>query len=204
MTMRLVQQKQGFVGRKILHVFVNLSFAIYAFLVPVDWILPTAVLGFIFVLVFDFIRLNTKAKKIVHDAVGPLFKKKESFQASGLFWAGVAAMMGALYASQEVLAYAFLVLALADPAAGLLGKYSKSRKLYRSKTLNGVLIFFLISTCASLAFALFVFDLQYPLYWALFMGAALALTEMFSHPYDDNFTIILIATAFTHASFFLL
>ncbi len=96
MTMRLVQQKQGFVGRKILHVFVNLSFAIYAFLVPVDWILPTAVLGFIFVFVFDFIRLNTKAKKIVHDAVGPLFKKKGSFQASGLFWAGGAAMMGAL------------------------------------------------------------------------------------------------------------
>lgn len=196
----VIPNKLGFASRKLIHLLLNGSVGIFAFFAPAEWILPAGIGGFIIVFLFDFIRLNTSARKIVHDTMGPLFKKNESFQASGLFWAGVAALIAALYADKTIIAYAFAILAICDPAAGMLGKYTKSRRLYRSKTLNGVLLFFVTATAISMFFSLTVFSIPYPISWALVMGFILALVEMYSHPFDDNFTILLFAAVLAHVS----
>lgn len=181
-----------------LHIVVNLLLAGVALFIPAKFIPSLAVAGFIAIFLFEFIRINTGAKKYVDETVGPLFKKKESFQASGLFWVAVAALIIALFAAPNEIAYGFAVLALADPAAAIGGRLIPSRRLYRRKTFSGLMSAFAVAALVSLVFAYMYVPARIALGWALILGILIALLEMYSHPFDDNFTILLFATTVMH------
>lgn len=187
--------KANLYARKAFHILAAVSIGFFALLVPRTLIHYVAVFGFIAVFIFEFIRLNTSAKKMVEDTVGPLLKRREFAEATGLFWLVVAALIVDLFAAPVSIAYGFFVLGLADSGASISGHLFPSRRLYRKKTLAGFLAFFLIAAFISLLFGLSLVPLQILLPWAVAAGFFLALVEMFSHPFDDNFTIMLIATS---------
>lgn len=188
----------GFWARKILHFVVNAAIAVAALLVDPKLIKPLTVVGFILVLMFESIRLKTAAKHIVHDTVGPLFKTEEAIEYSGLFWAAVGALIIALFAQPLALSYGFAVLAVCDSFAGMVGKALSRRPFYRNKTLPGSVTCFV---CAFFISVLYVtaFHLPLPL-WSFSLGAAgiVTLMEVFSFPFDDNFTVILTASFLLH------
>ena len=87
---RFRRNEAALIGMAILGFFVLLA--------PRILIHYVAVIGFVSIFVFEFIRLNTGAKKVVEDTVGTLFKRKEFVEASGLFWLAVAALIVDLFA----------------------------------------------------------------------------------------------------------
>ena len=119
--MRIVDKTLGFWARKVLHLLLNGSIAIAALLISPDWIKPLTVVGFIAVLVFESARLKTKARRFVHEAVGPLFKREESSSILACFDC-CRALIVALFAEPLAYSYGFAVLAIADFAAAAVGR----------------------------------------------------------------------------------
>lgn len=195
MTEAAKNHRPNFLARKFFHILMAVVAGVFVLLAPEELIIYVAVLGFIAVFLFEFIRLNTSAKDMLNEAVGPLLKSKEYVEASGLFWLVVAALISVLYASPMSVAYGLFILGFADSAASIGGRYIPSRKLYRNKTLAGTVSCFSAAALVSLIFGLSLFSSAIILPWAIGMAFILALAEMFSHPFDDNFTIMLTATA---------
>lgn len=91
-----------------------------------------------------------------------------------------------------------LVLGFGDPAASIIGKRIRSRKLYGEKSLAGSTAFFTVSLLASFLYLGFFYSSYYSIgaILALTSVAALAgmLGELFSRYIDDNFTIVVTAS----------
>lgn len=188
----------GYWARKILHLVINTVIAVAALLVSPDWIKPLVVAGFVLVLVFESVRLKTEAKKIVEEAVGPLFKTEEAIEYSGLFWAAVGALIIALFAEPLAISYGFAILAVCDSFASMVGRLAGRRPFFRNKTLPGSITCFIGAFVVS---AFYVYAFSLPLPWlAVSLGAAgiITLMEVFSFPFDDNFTIIISASFLMH------
>lgn len=188
----------GYWARKTLHLLVNGSVAVAAVLVSPPLVRPLTVAGFVLVLVFESIRLKTEAKKLVNDAVGPLFKSEESIEYSGLFWAAVGALIIALFAEPLAISYGFAILAIADSFASAVGRLAGRPPFYRNKTLPGSITCFLAAFAVTFAYVYFL-ALPLPIL-AVSLGAAgiITLVETFSFPFDDNFTIIIISSIMMH------
>jgi dolichol kinase len=100
---------------------------------------------------------------------------------------------------------AVVVLGLADPAAGFIGRRIGRTKLLQNRSLEGTLGFFAVGTLAALAtLALFhVMTLPAMLLVAAVAAAAGAVAELASSRLDDNFTIpVTVAAAATLAATF--
>lgn len=193
--MRVVDKTLGFWARKVLHLLLNGSIAIAALLISPDWIKPLTVVGFIGVLVFESVRLKTKARRFVHEAVGPLFKREESLEYSGMFWIAVGALIVALFAEPLAYSYGFAILAVADFAAAAVGRSWKSPRYYRNKTVAGALACFCFAAAVTAAFII-VSQLPFPILPSMvLMGGIVTILETFSHPFDDNF-LILVSSSF--------
>lgn len=192
--------KTNIIARKLFHLSATVIAGIFVLLSPQDWIIFAAVAGFILVFLFEFIRLNTVASTVVNETVGPLFKKKEFVEASGLFWLTIAALIAVLFASPLAVAYGLFVLGFADTSAALGGTLYPSRKLYRRKTLAGFISFFIVASLISFIFALMFVPVQTAIVLGLVLGILLAVVEIFSHPFDDNFTIMLFGTTLLELS----
>ena len=192
--------KTNLIARKLFHLTATVIAGTFVLLSPQDWITFAAVGGFILIFSFEFIRLNTVASAMVNEAVGPLFKKREFVEASGLFWLSIAALIAVLFATPLAVAYGLFVLGFADTAAALGGNLYPSRKLYRRKTLAGFISFFLVATLISIIFTLMFAPIQIAIPLSLSLGIVLATVEIFSHPFDDNFTIMLFGTALLEIS----
>jgi dolichol kinase len=101
-----------------------------------------------------------------------------------------------LLAPMPAVEVGLLVLALADPAASLLGMRYGRRKLWKSKSVLGTLAFLAVALLVSLG----VLALRSPLsgVWlaaaACCVAVASAATELFSDRLDDNFSVLAIAT----------
>ena len=62
---------------------------------------------------------------------------------------------------------------------------------YRNKSVNGAIAFFVATIIVSIVYInLLTLDLH--IGFALLMAGVLTLTEIYSHPFDDNLTIILV------------
>lgn len=188
----------GYWARKILHLLINGGIAIAALLVAPSLVKPLTVAGFIAVLMFESIRLKTEAKKLVQDAVGPLFKSEEAIEYSGLFWAAVGALIIALFAQPIAISYGFAILAVCDSMASIVGRLAGRRPFFRNKTLPGSIACFIGAFVVTAAYAYFL-SLPLPML-PLALGAAgiITLVEVFSFPFDDNFTVIITASFLLH------
>lgn len=193
--MRLMTKSLGFWARKIMHVSMNGTIAVLALFVPAMAIRPLTVVGFVLVLVFESLRLKTRAKQYVEDAVGPLFKQEEALDYSGLFWAAVGALIIAQFASQSAYSYGFAILALCDASAATVGKLLHRKPFYLGKTVPGSLMCFVVAFAISFGYAsAFVLPVS-PYAFAAIMASVITAIEIFSYPFDDNF-LILVAAAY--------
>lgn len=177
-----------------MHFILSGSIALGALKVPSEWYLPVAAAIFIVVLIVELIRLKTSAKKMVNGTFDAVLKKSEKATFTGIFWASFAGLLVSPFATQATLSYAFAITAVADPAAALIGKYTSSKKIYRRKSVNGAIAFFVGAFLVScFYYYLFSMDPSFLLF-ALFLSLFLTAVEVFSHPIDDNFSLIVFAT----------
>lgn len=196
--MRLLKTSLGFWARKIMHITMNGAIAIAVFWVPQLAIAPLTVIVFISILVFESLRLKTRAKQFVQDTVGPLFKKEEALDYSGLFWAGVGALVISQFAEVAAFSYGFAILAVSDASAAVLGKWSGQKPFYMKKTAVGSVACFFAACAISLLYAS-LFPIGLPvLAFALIMATLITLLEIFSYPFDDNFLILVVAAYAFH------
>jgi dolichol kinase len=192
--MILVNKTLGFWARKLLHLSMNGTIAIAALLVQPAVLKPLSVVGFIILLIFESLRLKTRARQYVDDAVGPLFKQEEAVEYSGMFWIGVGALIVALFADPVAYSYGFAVLAIADTAAAMVGKHWPVKRYYRNKTVSGALACFTATALVTAAYIYYV-PLPFPLIPSMvFMGGIITVLETFSHPFDDNFLILVVSS----------
>ncbi len=194
--MRLLDKSLGFWARKVLHLLLNGTIAVAALFLPADAIRPLTVAGFVFVLLFESIRLKTRAKQYLNNAVGPLLKAEESLDYSSLFWAAIGALIISQFASREAYSYGFAILAVCDAAAAIVGKLANQKPFYMNKTMAGSIACLVGAFAVSILYAT-VFALPVgAIAFAIPMAVLITAIELYSYPFDDNF-LILVAAAYS-------
>jgi len=188
------KKAMGFIQRKIFHICVNFSVAILVWFIPQDQLLLFAVVAFFLIFIGEIIRLKTRARKYVHDAVGPMLKNQEKKSFSGVFWMALAAVVVSLFAEPQAISFAFGILAFADPSAALVGKYVPSKRFYKKKSVTGSAAFFFVALATTTVFFCLTGCTDQLLSKALLISVILTFVEVFSPPLDDNFTILFAAS----------
>jgi len=143
--------------------------------------------GLAVALILDVVRLyNPEANRLFFRLLRPLASPRERDRLASSTWylAGVGAVM--LSFDTDVAAIGILVLALADPAAGYVGRRWGRMRLGLG-TVAGSMTFFVVSVAVFAAF--------YSLPLALAMALVVTTLEAVPIPLDDNFTIPLVAGA---------
>lgn len=113
--------------------------------------------------------------------------KKDKFQVSGSMYVLAAAIICTMLFSKPVAAIALTIMLTSDACAALFGKAFGTRKLYKSKSLEGTTAFFL-----SALIIMMVFNPLYPVTYASVLAAAAAtFAEMFEDKIeiDDNLSV---------------
>ena len=93
---------------------------------------------------------------------------------------------------------AVLILALADPAASVLGTFFGGRKLFRDKSYAGSAVFFAVAFVISFPFMLIMtpgVSVVYSFFAALILASIGTAVELFTIKIDDNFTIPVVCAA---------
>lgn len=130
--------------------------------------------------------------KLIGKVFSKIVRPKEAYTIPSATWYAVALFIGVVLLPQHAIEMGVLAMAFGDPAAALAGKRWGTRKLYREKSLVGSLTFFAVAAAVLLGLALVAIpSLSVPraLLIAGVVGLVGALTELFSEPLDDNFTI---------------
>ena len=112
-----------------------------------------------------------RSKELVHD----------HFQATGSLYVLSAAILCPLMFSQTVSAIALTVMLTSDACAALFGKAFGTRKLYKKKSLEGTVAFFLCT--------LLVLMLYTPIYPVTYASIIAALLATFAEMYEDKLEI---------------
>lgn len=126
----------------------------------------------------------------------------ERYRVNSSSWYVTALLLLALFGTRLSQSLAIVVLAVADPAAALIGRRFGRTRLRDGRSLEGTLAFFAAGALSSLAvmWALGPASLSSRLVLAAVAGMAGAVTELFSSRMDDNFTIpVAVAAAVTVA-----
>jgi dolichol kinase/uncharacterized protein YukE len=130
--------------------------------------------------------------------LGKVAHPHESHRVNSATWFCTALFVLSLTGSHLVCAIGAVVLALADPAAALVGRRFGKTKLVNGRSLQGTLAFFLVGLAAAwtvLAVAHPAVSLLQGLLVASLAAAPAALAELFSRRIDDNLSIPLSAAA---------
>ncbi len=128
---------------------------------------------------------------------GPVAHVHERHRVNSSTWYVTALLILGIIAPRYAAAAGVAVLALADPAAALIGRRFGSIKLHAGRSLQGTLAFFVVGLAASFA----VLSLRHPTTplatLAVAAAASLsgALAELYTDRLDDNFTIPLAAAS---------
>lgn len=113
--------------------------------------------------------------------------KKDKFQVSGSMYVLAGAIICTMLFSKAVAAIALTIMLTSDACAALFGKAFGTRKLYKSKSLEGTAAFFLSSLIIMM-----LFNPVYAVTYASILAAAVAtLAEMFEDKIeiDDNLSV---------------
>ncbi len=134
------------------------------------------------------------ARKIFAILFSRTMRKTETlharFQASGSMYVMASAIVCVMLFSRQVAAIALTVMLVSDTAAALFGKAYGSRKLYKNKTLEGTVAFFVSALVVNM-----VYSPVFPFTVASVIACFLAtLAEVFEDKLDidDNFSIPLV------------
>lgn len=126
----------------------------------------------------------------------------ERYRVNSSTWYVTALLLLALFGTRLSQSLAVVVLAVADPAAALIGRRFGRTRLLDNRSLEGTLAFFAAGVLSSLLvmWALGPASLSSRLLLAAVAGLAGAATELLSSRMDDNFTIpVAVAAAVTVA-----
>ncbi len=180
----LVQKTRGLQPwRRVFHACNGLSLsAILLFGPRESWPLLLALSGLLMVLVVvDWVRLNVQeANNLFFRTFLPLASPREAGKVASSTWYVLGVTLTLLLFPRGPALAGILVLALADPAASVLGRALGTRP-FGQGTVEGSLAFLVVATLALL-----------PLFsWPVALGAALAATlvEAIPWPVDDNLAI---------------
>ena len=138
---------------------------------------------------------------------GPVAHPHERYRVNSSTWFGTAlVIIGGLFGSLEC-AVALGILAVADPAAGLVGRRFGKTKLVAERSLEGTLAFVVVGAAISMGImAIWHPELGWGARAGVALGAALfgGIAELFSNRVDDNLSIPVAAAtgAFVAAALF--
>lgn len=146
--------------------------------------------AFAVLVIMDGFRLvNPRLNRLFFQAFSYLVSPREVRKVASSTWYLLGVVLAlALFPREEALA-GILVLALADPAAGFVGR-TWGRRPFGSGTLEGTAVFLAVAFVTILPFA--------PWWAALAAGAAAALVERTPWPVDDNLVIPVTVAAVLH------
>jgi len=124
----------------------GVSVTLFAFLLAADAILEYA----------NF-KKQTWARKIFGVLFAKTMRKQEtvhaSFQATGSMYVMAAAIVCVMLFSKSVAAIALTIMLVSDTAAALFGKAYGSKKIYKSKTLEGTIAFFVSALVVTMVYS---------------------------------------------------
>lgn len=136
-------------------------------------------------------RVNPKVNARLMAFFGPVSHPHEHWRVNSATWYASALLLLALIGQPLLCAIAVTVLALADPAAGLIGRKWGRTKLVNGRSLEGSSTFFVVGTLAAFGVAAGMYGVAIVPALLIALAAALpaTLAELFSRVLDDNFTV---------------
>jgi dolichol kinase len=128
---------------------------------------------------------------MVYKVFGAISRPQERYKTNSASYYLLALVIITLLTPHTAVCLAVLVLGFGDPVASFVGSRWGKYRLANDKSLIGFLSFFAVSLLASLAYLVMATSLPWSQI-ALIAGCIAmvgALVELFSHKFDDNFTI---------------
>lgn len=141
--------------------------------------------------------LNPNINKVVMRAFGPVAHPSEWHRVNSATWYSTALFILAALAPLRAAEIGVLVLAVADPAAGAIGRRFGQVSVGHKKSLEGSVAFFVIGAIASLVWLSVFYDLSRDRALTIALGAPLAgaLAELRAGKLDDNLVVPLVTAA---------
>ncbi len=142
-------------------------------------------------------RRSTVVNERLMAVFAPVAHPHERHGVNSSTWYCTALLLLALFAPRRASEIGVVVLGIADPAAGLIGRRFGRTRIRANRSLEGSLGFVVVGAIAAGAWLTFVHAVPLPTLGVLAGVAALAgaLTEIGSTRLDDNFTIPVVVSA---------
>jgi dolichol kinase len=133
---------------------------------------------------------------------GPIAHPQERYRVNSSTWYVTALLILATFFPLRAAELGVVVLGLADPAAGLIGRRFGRTRLRAGRSLEGMLAFVVVGTLSALAALIAFHELPWSsrITLALVAAVAGAVAELVSTRFDDNFTIPLTVTVAASAA----
>jgi len=145
-------------------------------------------------------RMSTRANDTLMRLFGAVAHPHERYRINSSTWYVTALLLLAIFAAPWASAAGVAVLAVADPAAGIMGRRYGRTRLCAGRSLEGSLSFLVVAMVAATAALVWLAPVPISS-MTLLLGVALVgavagtLTELFSFWADDNLTIPLVVAA---------
>lgn len=183
------------IRRKTFHLLGLLCPLIYYFL-PKYIAVILSFLAMILVLCIDIYRHDNKIIQRCVDIFLSNFirdSEKTSKKLSGSGWMFIGIFLSCLLYSKKVAIFSWLVLFVSDSLAALVGTYYGRNKIFKDKTLEGSIAFFISVLVMGLSYDL-IFGSSFTFIEIVLAGLVGTFVELYSkdYGYDDNFTIPII------------
>lgn len=142
-------------------------------------------------------RRRSRANVLLMRLFAPVAHPHERHRVNSSTWYVTALLALAIFAPLRAAEIGILVLALADPAAGIVGRRFGRTRLLAGRSLEGSLAFLAVGAAAAFAWLSWLSALPRPaaIVLAVAGAAAGALAELASTRLDDNFTVPVAAAA---------
>jgi len=143
-------------------------------------------------------RRNARVDRITWRVLGKMGHPYERTRINSATWFSTALLLLALTGSQLIAALALMILGVADPAAGLIGRRFGRHKLVHGRSVEGTAAFVLFGAVGCLA----TLAIWHPaLGWSIALGITAAavlpaaLAELYAYRIDDNLLVPMAAAA---------
>lgn len=149
--------------------------------------------------IFIFLEITRRMSKkwnsfLVNKVFGLIARPKEHHKINGAAYYLASLTFCAWVFPKAPLEIAILVLGFGDPVANIIGKKFGITKIFKEKSLQGTIAFFVASLIVTTSFSFTFQSLNWPILKMLGLtittSLAGALIELYSYKVDDNFTIL--------------
>ncbi len=160
------QTPDGFreLGRKLIHIS-SLWIVILAYYATKEQLVGLLCTICICVLIFEYARLSqsqfallVRLKRLIrYSKIDLVLRDNEAIRVTGATYMLLSALLCSLFASKWALIFALITLIISDPAAAFVGLNFGKHKIFRNKTIEGSIAFFLTSLCIALLMQYYFF-----------------------------------------------